>query len=152
MAQQVVTELSGTVNAALKASISVMTMATSPLAGGADMVGGFLNKDKAPSDSNTTANQGLDDTNLKRPVDQAAIYLRKDIPHLELLNIIVNGPNGEIDWEKARPTSGNTKSSIAFVVNMLDVASSSFRRVSTGTETSRSVENIYSTALKVRVL
>lgn len=156
--QQIVSELAGAATTALKAMMPALVMSVNPVAGGLSQLGSLTgkggssagNSDNTSGNTSNTQKGAVQDSALRPTVDQAAVALQKDMTYIELLSAIVNGPSGNIDWEKANAKdAANVKSSIGFIANMLADAKSRFARLDSSTETSQKVKTILDTTAQV---
>lgn len=138
--------------------IPALVSSINPVAGGMAqgqaLVGSFLNKGDSNNANGTpaakpTVKTPVDNSALRPQVDQADVALNRDMTYIELLNVIVNGPDGGVDWEKAMPSGTNPKSSIAFVADMLDNASKSFQSMNLNTPDTVKVKTILDNVSKV---
>lgn len=142
-----------------------LVMAVNPVAGGISQGGSILgsltggggnNANGANNTSGTGSNApkgAVQDSALRPTVDQAAVSLQKDMTYIELLSAVVNGPSGNIDWEKASAKdAANVKSSIGFIANMLADAKSRFAKLGSTTETSQKIKTILDTTAQVSLM
>jgi hypothetical protein len=154
--QQIVGELANCLTTAVKAAVPALVSKINPVAGmisqGQGVVGSFVNKGPAPPLDQQIKTQAPPADNTKlTPVaakDPGGAEITKDMTYIDMLNGIVNGEEGGIDWNKASKTTSG-KVTISFISTMLDAAATDFAKIATKGEVSTAVKSILETFSQV---
>ncbi|KAI5920341.1 hypothetical protein F4810DRAFT_703039 [Camillea tinctor] len=163
LGQQIVSDLVGALTSTLNVAVPTLLSTLNPIAkvkAAVDVVGGFVNPPKSGNVS-ATAN-GRDDkagSNAARlkavpkvATDPAYVEVLKISTYLDILRTIVSGKkaDGNIDWEMADGGSKATaKSSIKFLVAMLDDSKARFEPLATSEKPSETLLKILDVSLRV---
>ena len=167
MGQQIVGDLANCVTTALAQAIPALIDNMNPVAkakAGANIVGGFLNsKDDSKGVSSTAVTNGTP-TSLGSPspsgmppavppmaADPAYSEVLQSATYLAALSSIINGEDGNIDWELARGdgADANVKSSVKFLSTMLSDCKTRFSRVATNAEPSVALTTVLDVTSRV---
>jgi hypothetical protein len=156
LGQQVVGALADTVTTALGQVVSGLANNLNPVARAEAGVGMFrdlihggkheeTDKDvatpKAPPARKSTAPQ--------HSTDPAYATIKTAILHFSLINAVVNGKDGGIDWEMASGADGASDKSIFVALELLKDAQASFAKVATSEEPSETLKSSMAAAIKV---
>lgn len=164
MGQQIVSNLADCVTTALNQAIPVLVDRMNPLKkvkAGADIVGGFLHPKKEGTESAPEGKEAISppqtpaqqNVRPQESTDPAYSQVIKDLMYLNTLNVILtSGPEGDIDWEKARGGSSDPDktSSVSFVQTLLSDAKESFATMATAKAPSKTYMSVLSVSEKVR--
>ena len=161
MGQQIVGDLASCATTALKATIPALIASISPVSGamsqGKDIVGSFTGKGNSEANGNvdrnaSTKRQGpTNDAKMNPPAatDAAGTALTKDMTYIEMLNSYINGPGGNINWEKAAGDGSDAKKTIGFIAAMLSDAKPSLSSIPRDSPSFAKVSTILDTTSRV---
>ncbi|KAK0660478.1 hypothetical protein QBC41DRAFT_383707 [Cercophora samala] len=167
LGQQIVGDLAGALTTTLNAAIPALVDNLNPMSqakAGASLVGSFLNAGKTgvQSEANGShtfvsapapAASGLPPSPMPpQATDPAYAEVQKVTGYLAALQTIVTGTksDGNIDWEMARGAgSSDAKSSVKFLLTMLQDAQSRFNGVATAADPSQTLSAVLDTFVDV---